>query len=368
MSSEWIKYEDLDKQYSKGEILDLLRKGLQPYGKKKGRPQFCPTEFHGYFHYYKLLRSYPGLDGDWILIKKKKDGEPIPSEDFKRLEKIEGIRANLLEIVNAEPNLEGSQKKLSWKFVWMPEDTTKKEELFSILQETKFYKKEHEELLAKKLPLFPVESSVCPDLIKDFFPPEYKDAKSLFYQTGSQTFIIIIKGLFTIATARGKKIDGFIHIAKLLESKDSIRAADLHGTPIDEHSFDTIDPRAKYEIGREYRDYAAQLAKLEPESHDQTPTPEYIKLQEEFSKFKNNILNAYGKPATILLKKKTPKEHSKNALKTKEIIRKRIERAIEDISKSDKSIAEYFDKKITCGHQCIYKHPSELPAWKVFLK
>jgi hypothetical protein len=40
MTEEWVYYKDLDKQYSKGEILDLLRKGLQPYGEKKGDPNF----------------------------------------------------------------------------------------------------------------------------------------------------------------------------------------------------------------------------------------------------------------------------------------------------------------------------------------
>jgi hypothetical protein len=364
MTEEWVYYKDLDKQYSKGEILDLLRKGLQPYGEKKGRPQFCPTEYHGYFHYYKLLRSYPGLDGDWILIKKKKVGEPIPSEDFKRLEKREEIRANLLEIVNAEPNLEGSQKKLSWNFVWMPEDTIKKEELFSILQKTKFYKKEYEELLAKKLTLSPVESSIYPALIKNYLLPEYKDAESLFYQTGSQTFIIIIKGLFTIATAKGKTIDGFIHIANLLQSKDSIKATDLYGTKIEEHSYSIIDGKTESDIKEEINGYKEELAKLE--SQGQKESPEYIELNKEYEKFINDVTKSYKVPLKTLLVNR-PKEHSKNALKAKETVRKRIERAIVDISGSDKSIAEYFDKYITCGHQCIYKHPSELPAWKVFL-
>ncbi len=365
MSSEWINYEDLDKQYSKGEILDLLRKGLQPYGGKKGRPQFCPTEYHGYFHYYKLLRSYPGLDGDWILIKKKKVGEPIPSEDFKRLEKIEGIRANLLEIVNAEPNLEGSQKKLSWKFVWMPEDTTKKEELFSILQETKFYKKEYEELLAKKLPLSPVEPSICPAPIDNLLLPEYKDAENLFYQAGSRAFIIRIKGLFIIATARGKSIDGFIHIANLLQSKDSISATDLDGTKIEEHSYNTIDGKTKSDIKKTLNEYKEDLAKLE--SQGQKETPEYMELNKEYEKFINDVTKSYKVPLKTLLLNR-PKEHSKNTLNTKDTVRRRIERAIEDISESDETIADFFDKYITCGYQCTYKHPSELPAWEVFLK
>ena len=148
MTEEWIFYDDLRKkyQYPRGKIIDLLRKGLQPYD-LNDQESYCPEDYHGYFYYYKLLKSYPGQDGDRHITEENeegihipKEGIHIPPEDLKRLEIRAEIRADLLKIVEADPNVENNLDQLSWKFVWVPKDTTEREKLFSILKNTKFKK------------------------------------------------------------------------------------------------------------------------------------------------------------------------------------------------------------------------------------
>jgi len=165
MTKEWTYYNELFEKCSKSEnkILDLLRDGLQPYD-GNGKKIYCKWDFHEYLHWRDFLETHPGFTGYGNL---KKHRFVISVDVLKRIEERENAEARIGEISSEEPNLheyEGSHpeqfKKLSWKFVWKPEDTTKKEELFSILRDMKYKTNEVDELLDKNHPLYPEEFSV----------------------------------------------------------------------------------------------------------------------------------------------------------------------------------------------------------------
>ena len=267
----------------------------------------------------------------------------------------------------------------SWDNFEMPLDESDTNELINYLQDALF-RTEDIERVGTEYDLMDIapeeqhpsqkETQVKDDisteeLIENDLSPEYKNAESLFFQTGAQSFFIRFNGQSFTATAR-RQIDGFIHIAELLQSKDPIKATDLYGAAIEEHSFDIIDSKAKGDIKNKFKEYKEDLAKLERESGKETP--EYIALENDRDNYIKRIEESYKMPLKNLLMKNTPKEHSKNTKKLKDTVRRRIERAIKDISKSNKGIAKIFHDNITCSHECRYNHPAELPPWEIVLK
>jgi hypothetical protein len=185
MTDEWEYYDDLRKkyQYSREKILDLLRDGLQPYD-GNGKKIYCKWDFHEYFHWRDFLETHPGFTGYGNL---KKHRFVISVDVLKRIEERENAEARIGEISNEESNLHeygghhpDQFNKLSWNFVWKPEDTTKKEELFSILRDTKYKTNEVDELLDKNHPLYPEEFSVKSSKIETKSPDiENQDNRSL---------------------------------------------------------------------------------------------------------------------------------------------------------------------------------------------
>ena len=185
MTEEWRYYNELLEKCSKSrdKILDLLRDGLQPYD-GNGKKIYCPKEFHEYFHWRDFLETHSGFTGYGNL---KKHRFVISVDVLKRIEERENAEARIGEISNEESNLHeygghhpDQFNKLSWNFVWKPEDTTKKEELFSILRDTKYKTNEVDELLDKNHPLYPEEFSVKSSK-KETKPPdiENQDNRSL---------------------------------------------------------------------------------------------------------------------------------------------------------------------------------------------
>ena len=106
-------------------LFDLLRTGkLQPYD-KNGKPIFCPHDFHEYYYLF----------------------HDIPSGEVRNTRLKTIIDSEFPDGYDSDPDYD---KKWSWKFLWVPEDETKKEELRSILKGSKFKKSDFDNFIKSK--------------------------------------------------------------------------------------------------------------------------------------------------------------------------------------------------------------------------
>jgi hypothetical protein len=182
--SNWVSWNELLNQGIKNfEILDYLKEGLQPYS-RPDIPIYCPCDYHRYTYLNRKLTRFNNLIKEFekatssekifsegteffldyylretfdkynrkVAAKDRIDIQDV-SFDFygqfaklcKFIKYLEKKRVKILKemekIFDDDPNLDGDQKKLSWKYFIVPNSEEKYNNIVLRL-ENAFFKKE----------------------------------------------------------------------------------------------------------------------------------------------------------------------------------------------------------------------------------
>lgn len=146
--SDWISWEKLLKRWDirESELLEYLKKGLQPYSDYDFRPISCPNSCHEYFQHFD---NYAEISKRISILKSRIDNdekaEGLKSERNKFLEKLQKVEHKISMITNKDPDC------VSWKYFVKPleasdgkkviSDLKKEEAVFKKAEVVEFEKK-----------------------------------------------------------------------------------------------------------------------------------------------------------------------------------------------------------------------------------